>query len=175
MKKMDKIRYRAVIRCLGLNGFTPKQVPQGMDATFERIPLRTAWYLRYGTVFLDVLDSLFLQIPSRRHLRHFFCFLINLVSIVSIYSACIAGQGIILLQFLPSSSSFFFLPCPLSGAGYYIATVSSPFFFFSPIFLLSDNMSISQTPYVRLCPYLVKRTILQMRNFNLTSLGSKVM
>ena len=99
----------------------------------------------------------------------------------------IAGQGIILLQFLLLSSSYpagaaagsyiasvsssssssssslpcplsgagyyiatvsssFFLPCPLSGAGYYIATVSSSFFFL--LLLLSSicqHVNISET------------------------------
>ena len=63
------------------------------------------------------------------------------------------------------------LPCPHSGAGYYIATVSSSFFFFFFLLLLSVNMSISQRPYVRLCSYLVTITSLRTRTFDMTSFG----
>ena len=44
------------------------------------------------------------------------------------------------------------------------------FFFFLLLLLLSAvNIAISQRPYVRLCSYLVRRTSLQTRTFDLTS------
>ena len=46
---------------------------------------------------------------------------VKVVLVICFYPARAAGQGLILHQFL---SSFFFLPCPRSGAGSYIASVS---------------------------------------------------
>ena len=76
----------------------------------------------------------------------------------SSYLARAAGQGFILQQYplltLPAQrgrvlycNSFRFLPCPRSGAGFYIATISLSFFL--SFFLLSHG-NISDT----LCPIL---------------------